>query len=264
MFHLLPCLVLLLMPLLTTVAAAVSELADDPRMACDRAAVQAERIWNIPPGLLAAIGSVESGRSDGLHRRGWPWSINAEGWSHYAASKTEAIGTVRALQARGFRYIDVGCFQVDLFFHPWAFDSLEEAFDPAANAQAASRILMLARFGATGWEPAIAAYHSTSMLRGSWYLQRVLSVWPAARARLAGFDMAPVPLPSYAVLLSAEARLVRVVTATDPAPVAMAGLPRVIAPADVPAHTRLDKGPADLPRVLTLPDLATPSLPRRL
>ena len=250
--------------MLTTSVAVALEPADDPRLACDRAAARAERAWNVPPGLLAAIGTVESGRFDGLHRRAWPWSINAEGWSHYAASKTEAISTVRALQARGFRYIDVGCFQVDLFYHPRAFDSLEEAFDPEANAQAASRILMLARFGATAWGPAIAAYHSASLLRGSWYLQRVLSVWPAARARLATLDMAPARPPAYAALLSAEARLVRVVTATDPAPVAVAGLPRVIVPADVPGQTRLGDAPVDLPRVMTPPNVVTPRLPSRL
>ena len=35
------------------------------------------------------------------------------------------------------KVIDVGCFQVDLFYHPYAFTSLEEAFDPDANARAA-------------------------------------------------------------------------------------------------------------------------------
>src|SRR5579863_6871193 len=81
---------------------AAAQVPDDARLACDRAAVQAENAGSLPPGLLAAIGTVESGRVDatGLYRRAWPWSINADGAGYFAASKSEAISTVRALQAR--------------------------------------------------------------------------------------------------------------------------------------------------------------------
>jgi hypothetical protein len=73
--------------LLLVLASATPTLADDastdPLGACGRAAAHAEAEWYLPAGLLAAIGTVESGRIDasGLHRRAWPWSINAEGWS---------------------------------------------------------------------------------------------------------------------------------------------------------------------------------------
>lgn len=235
--------------------------AQDARLACDRAAAKAELEWHLPPGLLAAIGTVESGRVDAgdFHRRGWPWSINADGWSYFAANKTDAMSTVRTLQARGMRLIDVGCFQVDLFYHPTAFASLDQAFDPDANARAASRILSQARFGSTDWQQAVAAYHSASLLRGAWYLQQVMAAWPAARARLALLDMVPGELPGYVVMLSAQARLVRVVTAADPAPAPQPGLPRVIVPADVPAQTRLIDTTRALPRVLTPIDAPPPS-----
>ena len=216
----------------------------DPRLACDRAAAKAETAWNLPAGLLAAIGTVESG---GIDRHAWPWAINAEGWSIFASSRAEAVSTVAALQRRGLRYIDVGCFQVDLFFHPRAFASLDEAFDPDANAQAASRILALARFGSAGWDQAIAAYHSASLLRGAWYLQRVLAAWPGARTRLARLDA----MPAYAVLLSPEASRVRIVTASDPVPLPWAGLPRVIAPKDIAGPVLLIGAAGRLPRVVT-------------
>jgi hypothetical protein len=240
---------------------AVAEVPDDDRLACDHAAAEAERAGNLPPGMLAAIGTVESGRVDatGLYRRAWPWSINADGAGYFAASKTEAISTVRALQARGARYIDVGCFQVDLFYHPDAFTSLEQAFDPEANARAATRILAAARFSTTGWDQAIAAYHSASLLRGGWYLQRVLEAWPEAGGRLAKLDMTPRQLLAYAVLMSPEAKLVRVITASDPAPAPLTGLPRVISYSDVPGQTRQVGSSGGLPRVLTPAD----SAPRR-
>ncbi len=78
------------------------EVEDNPQLACDRAADRAERDGHLPDGLLAAIASVESGRRDasGLHRRAWPWSIKADGWSYFAASKTDAICIVHTMQAR--------------------------------------------------------------------------------------------------------------------------------------------------------------------
>ena len=255
-----PRIILAALLLLLSVVRAGAQAIDDPHLVCDRAAAQAEHVWSLPAGLLAAIGTVESGRPDatGSYRRAWPWSINADGWGYFAASKAEAISTVRALQQRGARYIDVGCFQVDLFYHPDAFSSLEQAFDPDANARAASRILLLARFGATGWNQAIAAYHSASLLRGAWYLQRVLEAWPGARNRLGVLDLVPRQLPGYVVMLSPEAKLVRVVTASDPSPTPLPGLPRVISPSEVSGQTRLiDAG--GLPRVLTPAEAA----PRR-
>ena len=244
--------------LLLAAQLAIAQAPDDARLVCDRAAAQAEQAGNLPPGLLAAIGTVESGRVDatGLYRRAWPWSINADGAGYFAASKTEAISTVRALQARGARYIDVGCFQVDLFYHPDAFTSLEQAFDPEANARAATRILAAARLSTTGWDQAIAAYHSASLLRGGWYLKRVLEAWPGAHARLVVLDMVPGRLPAYVVLLSPEARLVRVITAADPAPAPLAGLPRVVSPSEVPGLTHLIEPPG-LPRVLTPAEVAS-------
>jgi hypothetical protein len=139
---------------------------------------------------------------------------------------------------------------VDLFYHPDAFSSIEQAFDPDANARAAARILSLARFRATGWNQAIAAYHSASLLRGGWYLQRVLEAWPAARAGLGVLDAVPAQPPGYVVLLSSQARLVRVITASDPSPPSIPGLPRVISPSEVSGRTR-QIDPMGLPRVLT-------------
>jgi hypothetical protein len=135
---------------------------------------------------------------------------------------------VLALQRIGVSIIDVGCFQVDLFYHPHAFASLDEAFDPDANARAAARILSLGRLASTGWDGAIAAYHSASPLIGAAYLQKVRAVWPWVRAHPPWDDRDPSA--AYAVLLSPQARLVRVVTpdtaiAVSAQPI---GLPRLV------------------------------------
>ncbi len=146
---------------------------------CDPAIASAEDSLRLPPHLLEAIAQVESGRPEPSTGRlqPWPWTINADGDGAFFASKTEAIAAVRALQARGVRSIDVGCMQVNLLFHPAAFASLEQAFDPHANAQYAAHFLNVLHAGSRDWSGAIAAYHSQTQALGADYRRRVLALW---------------------------------------------------------------------------------------
>ena len=206
--------------------AVAQDMADNPLLACDRAAAHAEADWHLPDGLLSAIGIVESGRGDlGTGRPvPWPWSINTDGRGYVMLGKAEAIAAVRAFQDVGRRAIDVGCFQVDLFYHPDAFASLEAALDPEANAQAAARILMLSRLRGNSWDMAIALYHSASPLLGAQYLRQVQAVWSWTRTRGLGAQAA------YAVLLSPAARQIQVISAMNPPVPSSGGLPRVLGP----------------------------------
>ena len=113
----------------------------------------------------------------------WPWTINAAGRGGYYESKGDAVATVLTIMERGFPYIDVGCFQVDIAYHAGVFRSLEEAFDPDRNAQAAARILLTNRTNAPDWSTAIARYHSATPELGSPYLRRVRDALPAATIR---------------------------------------------------------------------------------
>jgi hypothetical protein len=213
----------------TSVAqAAEQQLSGDATLVCGHAATRAEREWQIPSSLLAAIGTVESGR----HMAGvqlpiiWPWTINAAGRGFYEANKAAAVDMVRMLQRNGVKPIDVGCFQVDLFYHPSIFPSLDAAFDPETNARAAARILVLGRLGGTEWDGAIAAYHSASILIGAAYLQKVLAIWPVIKAHPAWGETQPADV--FAVLLSRQAQQVRVVTPNDPVVIQSTDLPRVV------------------------------------
>ena len=112
--------------------------------ACGAAIAVSERVEHLPPQVLGAIGIVESGRPD--PRTGavapWPWTINVAGVGHVFDTAADAIAAVQAAQATGIRSIDVGCMQVNLFHHPDAFASLEEAFDPASNVRYAAGFLV--------------------------------------------------------------------------------------------------------------------------
>jgi hypothetical protein len=231
---------------------ALAEAASqDPFLACDQAAAHAEAEWHLPIGLLAAIGAVESGRG-GLGSAlpvAWPWSINVDGRGSTLHDKASAIATTHALRAEGQKYIDVGCFQVDLFYHPEAFATLEVAFDPDANARAAAQILTEAWLRLGSWETAIAVYHSASPIRGARYLRRVQMVWPWARTR-SHFATDGNGAVS-ALALSEAAQNVRVINADNPHGLVPSDLPRVVGPGESTAALQwTDIPPQNLPSVL--------------
>jgi hypothetical protein len=143
----------------------------------------AESQQAIPDHLLAAIARVESGRPDPASGavRPWPWTIDIGGDGQFFDSESQAIAQVQRLQARGLRSIDVGCMQVNLMHHPDAFMSLQEAFQPYANAMYAARFLRKL-YGLThDWTQAAALYHSATPALAAAYRARVLEAWPVER-----------------------------------------------------------------------------------
>lgn len=163
--------------------------------ACGAAIAEAEREHDLPPGLLAAIARVETGRR---HPSGailpWPWSLNVAGQGRYFATRAEAEAEATRLRAAGVTRLDVGCLQVSLAHHPAAFASVAEAFEPAANARYAARFLR-ALFAQHGdWGRAAAAYHSATPAFAVPYHARVAAAWAA----LGGPVLPPLPLPTIA------------------------------------------------------------------
>jgi hypothetical protein len=131
---------------------------------CDAAIAATEKRYPLPHGLLAAIARVESGRpiTAANDIRAWPWAIDAEGRGLFLDSKAAAIAWVDQAHRRGVQVIDVGCLQVNLFYHPTAFADLDQAFDPLANADYAARFLLDLYRGPAGhsWPIAVGLYHS--------------------------------------------------------------------------------------------------------
>ncbi|NPD69973.1 lytic transglycosylase domain-containing protein [Lichenicola cladoniae] len=139
---------------------------------CQQAAHDAEEEFRLPQGLLGAIGRVESGH--GRDNAPWPWTVAANKTGAFYETRAEAAAQVERLQAQGTRLIDVGCFQVDLFWHPGDFASVEESLDPRANARAAARFLVALHAETADWPSAVARYHSATPRLGTAYRDRVL------------------------------------------------------------------------------------------
>ncbi len=162
---------------------------------CQQAGEAAELRWNLPSGLLTAIGRMESGRYDLVSRRviAWPWTINAAGLGAWFESPAQAIEAVLANQMRGIQSIDIGCFQVNLMYHPTAFASLEQGFDARANADYAARFLSDLHDRGGSWERAVAWYHSATPGVGDSYRDRVLADWSGGGVRVLPMPSEPQP-----------------------------------------------------------------------
>jgi len=145
---------------------------------CRNAAARMEQQHNLPKGMMTSIALVESGRrSPSGDVKSWPWTINAEGRAYYFATRNEAVDAVRRLMAEGMRTIDIGCMQVNLRFHPRAFTSVEEAFDPMSNVAYAAYFLRDLESRSDNWDQAIGRYHSFSPALNARYSARVQAVW---------------------------------------------------------------------------------------
>lgn len=160
----------------------LSHAADAPD--CTAAASEASVQANLPAGLLHAIGIVESGRrSSAGVLEPWPYAVNANGAAHWFTNEADATSYVRDALTAGARAVDVGCFQIDLQDHPYAFASLDAAFDPATNAGVAARFLTSLHERLGSWPAAIASYHSAHPQRGLPYARLVLAAWHGGGSR---------------------------------------------------------------------------------
>ena len=217
---------LVLLPIAAHGQPGPSPLGASPSAQCRAAIAATERATGVPDRLMQAIGVIESGRRDETGMvSAWPWTINVEGAGQVFQTKAEAIAAVSAHRARGARSIDVGCMQINLLHHGDAFASLEEAFDPIANARYAAKFLLRLLAQTGSWPRATAGYHSLTPDIGAEYARKVLAIWarpertqplpasgPAAILASAA-PQAPIALPS-----SVPARIIPLPGAATPGP----------------------------------------------
>ncbi|MHA1599116.1 MAG: transglycosylase SLT domain-containing protein [Alphaproteobacteria bacterium] len=150
---------------------------------CDQATARVESAEAVPSRLLKAISLAETGRWDRQTQANfaWPWTVTALGEGHYFSGPEAALNFIRRLQGRGIRNIDVGCMQVNLFYHGSAFASLEDAIDPATNVAYAAQYLKGLYRTTRSWTQAAAWYHSTTPKLARAYKLKVMKYWNGER-----------------------------------------------------------------------------------
>ena len=164
-------------------AGSAAHAAPAPAQACIGAARAAAEATGLPAQTLVTLALAETGRRGPDGPVPWPWTVNAAGEGRWFDTREEALAFVRAKQAAGVRSIDVGCFQINLVWHGDAFASLEEAFDPTANAAYAARFLKRLADEA-GLARASGHYHSRTPELAQRYRARLATLETAAAALL--------------------------------------------------------------------------------
>ena len=136
----------------TSSAAALAAAANPCEGEMRAAAVK----YEVPLGVLYAVGLTESGRKDSLQ----PLAMNIAGEAYFATSLDDAIQHFDAAEADGIKLIDIGCMQINHYFHGREFASLRRMFDPHANVDYAARFLKALRRQEGSWTLAVARYHA--------------------------------------------------------------------------------------------------------
>lgn len=151
----------------------------DDSLRCLKETTRLEKRERIKTNLLSAISLVESGRYSKKYPTGvsWPWTVMAAGKGSFYSSKEEALNAVRDLQKNGVENIDVGCMQINLKYHPEAFDSLEDALEPEKNVTYAAKFLKKNYQETKSWGEAATRYHSKNVSKAFKYEDKLLEAW---------------------------------------------------------------------------------------
>ena len=165
--------------LIQPVEASEYEKYADTQEVCEVAAQHYEKKYQIKKHLLSTITNVESGRWNQSKQRNtaWPWTVNAQGKGNFYATKQQAIKAVKRLQAQGVKSIDVGCMQINLAYHPDAFENLEEAFNPYKNVEYGAKFLTKLYEQKGDWNKAATAYHSNTPIKAKKYAKKLSRVY---------------------------------------------------------------------------------------
>ncbi|MEX1235225.1 MAG: transglycosylase SLT domain-containing protein [Roseovarius sp.] len=158
---------------------------------CDRAAKFASNKTGVPLEVLLAITRIETGRGNGGALSPWPWTVNMEGAGKWFSSQDEAIGYISRHYGNGARSFDVGCFQINFRWHGENFSSINQMFEPTANALYAAEFLKDLRRDTGDWSGAAGAYHSKTPMLSARYRSRfdkIMAGLPEAAAKSVSFS----------------------------------------------------------------------------
>lgn len=115
----------------------------------------AER-YDIPAGILYAVGLTETGKKGSLQ----PNALNIQGKAVFPKSRSEAVSAFHEARREGLKLIDLGCMQVNYHYHSQNFRSVEDMLDPRRNVDYAARFLASLHARHSTWSMAVARYHA--------------------------------------------------------------------------------------------------------
>lgn len=123
---------------------------------CEREIRSAAAKYGIPEGILYSVGLTETGRKGSLY----PYALNIEGKAVFPPSENAALQDFAVARQGGAKLIDVGCMQINQYFHGENFSSVEAMFDPHSNVEYAAKFLRALHDRHETWTMAVARYHA--------------------------------------------------------------------------------------------------------
>ncbi|HSK39421.1 MAG TPA: transglycosylase SLT domain-containing protein [Arenibaculum sp.] len=136
---------------------------------CTDFAIEAEREYDLPPGILLSIALVESGLG-GIPQ---PYAINLDGRPVMAATFEEARPYLRDGSGRLRKNVMVGCMQIALTYHNGQFKPVDKILDPRSNVFYAARYLKRLRAETGSWSMAVARYQGGTRNQRLTYLCKI-------------------------------------------------------------------------------------------
>lgn len=123
---------------------------------CEREIQGAAAKYGVPVGILYSVGLTETGRKGSLS----PYAMNIEGKAVFSPSPEAAMAAFYNAKKQGAKLIDIGCMQINHYFHGEKFTSPEAMFDPRLNVEYAAKFLRDLRNRHDTWTMAVARYHA--------------------------------------------------------------------------------------------------------
>ncbi|PYE87688.1 transglycosylase SLT domain-containing protein [Phyllobacterium leguminum] len=112
--------------------------------------------YGVPIGILYAVGLTETGRKNSLQ----PYAMNIEGRAEFLPTAAAALSRFEVVRSQGAKLIDLGCMQINHYFHGNKFPSVAQMIQPGANVDYAARFLKELRTREGNWTLAVARYHA--------------------------------------------------------------------------------------------------------
>ncbi|MEJ5021378.1 transglycosylase SLT domain-containing protein [Ochrobactrum vermis] len=123
---------------------------------CEREMHHASVRYDVPLGIVYAVGLTETGRKNSLQ----PYAMNIEGRAEFMPSQMAAVRRFDEVRAEGAKLIDLGCMQINYYYHSKEFPSVAAMLMPSLNVDYAARFLRQLRQREGNWTMAVARYHA--------------------------------------------------------------------------------------------------------
>jgi soluble lytic murein transglycosylase-like protein len=123
---------------------------------CEAEILRASDRYGIPAGILYAVGLTETGKKGSLQ----PNALNIEGKAVFPKNRSEALAAFNSARGQGKTLIDLGCMQINHYYHASHFRSVGDMLDPHQNVDYAARFLASLHARHETWSMAVARYHA--------------------------------------------------------------------------------------------------------